>query len=373
MTQPPVVGVVRHQQFRPSETFIAKQAQALRQFRPLFVGRDAAPVPPGIDFVSVSQFGRAAVAKYTLTRRSEPLRRLLAERGPALLHAHFGVEGVYAVPLARALGVPLVTTLHGFDVTLGRRQLLSAGKASWVTYVADRQDLFEHGSVFVAVSDFIRRKALAWGYPAERVVVLPIGVDVDAIQPTPPPPAPRVLHVGRLVEVKGTASLLRAFVLVRAVRPDAELVIVGDGPLRAALVQLASTLGLGDAVRFLGACDYAGTLREMREARVLCLPSVTARTGAQEGLGLVLLEAAATGRPVVGTVHGGIPEAVVDQTTGYLVPESDEAGLADRLVTLLDDEQLCERMGKAGREMVVDRYNLARQTDKLESLYRTLM
>jgi colanic acid/amylovoran biosynthesis glycosyltransferase len=111
----------------------------------------------------------------------------------------------------------------------------------------------------------------------------------------------------------------------------------------------------------------------VRESRLLCLPSVTAPNGDQEGLGMVLLEAAATGRPVVGTAHGGIPEAVVDGTTGYLVPEHDVTALADRLVALLRDPQLGERLGKAGRDMVVERFNLHRQTEKLESLYRSLL
>lgn len=373
MRQPPVVGVLRHQQFRPTEGFIAGQAMAMRQFRPLFVARDAVAAAPGTDCVCIAQFGRRAVAAYTLTRRSPALRRLLAQRRPSLLHAHFGVEGVYAVPLARSLRVPLVTTLHGFDVTIDRRHLVAARKASWLNYVAWRRDLFRHGSMFVCVSEYVRRRAVEWGYPEERIRVLPIGVDVELIQPAPPVAAPRVLHVARLVEVKGTSVLLRAFAGVRARLPEAELMIIGEGPLRARLTRLASELGIADAVQFIGARSHHETLEQMRHARVVCLPSVTAASGAQEGLGLALVEAAATGRPVVATTHGGIPEAVTDESTGYLVPEGDAGALADRLLSLLSDPQLCERYGKAGREMAVARFNLSRQTEKLESLYRTLM
>ena len=327
---------------------------------------------PGTASVSVADFGRRALLSYTLTRRPGPLRHALAQRHVALLHAHFGVEGVYATRLARALRVPLVTTLHGFDVTVTTSRLLASGKPSWINYVAWRGALFAQGAVFVCVSEHIRRRAVEWGYPADRVVVLPIGVDVDLIRPAGFVETPRILHVARLVEKKGTADLLRAFAIVRRAVPDAELVIVGDGPLRAALGELAADLEVASAVRFLGARRHEETLALLGGSRLLCLPSVTAASGDQEGLGMVLLEAGASGRPVVGTDHGGIPEAVTDGANGFLVPERDPAALAERLLTLLRDPQLCERFGKAGRELVLERFNLHRQTAKLESLYETL-
>lgn len=373
MSPLPTVGIVRHQLFRPSETFIASQALALRRFRPLFVGRDRVPPRPGVDSVSVSQRGRAALLAYTLARTSGPLCGLLRERPVALLHAHFGVEGVYATTLARSLRVPLVTTLHGFDVTIGKRHMITSRKPSWINYVVWRRMLFDECRLFICVSDYIRRRAIEWGYPEERTIVLPIGVDVEVVQPGEFVEAPRIIHVARLVQIKGTADLLRAFAIVKQVIPKAKLVIIGDGPLRASLISLSRSLGVAASVRFLGAQDHSETLRWMRQSRLLCLPSVTATDGSQEGLGMVLLEAAAAGKPVVGTNHGGIPEAVTDGLNGFLVPEHDVAVLADRLLALLKDPELCEQLGKAGREAVVERFNLRRQTDKLESLYRELM
>jgi colanic acid/amylovoran biosynthesis glycosyltransferase len=370
---PPIVAIIRHQLFRPSETFIASQALALRRYRPLFVGRDPAPERTGARTVSLAELGPAGVLSYTLTRRSAPLRRVLAEHGAVLLHAHFGVEGVYAVPTAKALRVPLVTTLHGFDVTVSKRQLLASRKPSWVNYVACRRSLFDVGASFVCVSEHVRRSAIAWGYPAERIVVLPIGVDVDLVQPTSTVEVPRILHVARLVAKKGTADLLRAFAVVRRAIPDAELVVVGDGPLHASLVALAREFGVSSAVWFLGAQPHAATLREIGHARLVCLPSVTAPNGDQEGLPTVLVEAAAAGKPIVATDHGGIAEAVTDGSNGFLVPERDVAGLADRLLALLEDPHLCEKFGRAGREMVLKRFNLRQQTAKLESLYGGLL
>lgn len=338
------------------------------------MGRDALPrSTPEVDSVSISAFGKRAVLSYTLTRRSNQMARLLSERHTALLHAHFGVEGVYAVQMAKALHVPLITTLHGFDVTVGKRELLASKKPSWINYAAWRHSLFDNGAVFICVSEHIRRRAIEWGYPDERCCILPIGVDVDLIQPSGFVDAPRILHVARLVEKKGTSFLIRAFAIVKAAIPDAELVVIGEGPLRDALVDLTHELGLASSVCFLGARKHDETLTQLHRARLLCLPSVTASNGDQEGLGMVLLEAAASGKPVVATNHGGIPEAVTDGSNGFLVPERDVDGLADRLLTLLFDPRLCEQFGSAGRQTVVERFNLRTQTHKLESLYRTLV
>ncbi|MGC4768723.1 glycosyltransferase [Micromonospora sp. DT44] len=345
----------------------------MRSFRPLFVGRDLVPNRPGTESVSVADFGKSAVLPYTLTRRSPALAAALAERGTALLHAHFGVEGVYAVPTAKALEVPLVTTLHGFDVTVTRAKMLASKKPSWLNYVTWRNSLFTEGAVFVCVSEHIRRRAVEWGYPADRCRVLPIGVDVDAIQPSGPVEVPRILHVARLVEKKGTQYLLRAFAEVRKAIPGAELTLIGEGPLRDPLGALARELGIEASVRFLGAQKHSDTLRWLSQSTLLCLPSVTAQDGDQEGLGMVLLEAAASGKPVIGTLHGGIPEAVTDGANGFLVPERDVAALADRLIELLRDKHLCDQFGKVGRQTVEDRFNLRRQTKKLESLYRDLL
>jgi len=326
-----------------------------------------------MDSVSVASFGKQAVVSYTLTRRSPALRESLRQRGTALIHAHFGVEGVYAADTAKKIGVPLVTTLHGFDVTISKAKFLASRKPSWVNYVMWRQELFGQAAAFVCVSEHIRRRAAGWGYPEDRLVVLPIGVDTDAIQPGPPAGAPRILHVARLVEKKGTADLLHAFALVRKNIRDAELVVIGDGPLRDSLEGLARELGVQAAVRFFGARGHEETLRELAGARLLCLPSVTAANGDQEGLPTVVMEAAAAGKPVVGTRHGGTPEAVVDGSTGYLVDEHDVPALADRLADLLADEQRCEKFGQAARSMAVERFSLSRQTAKLEDLYRGLL
>jgi glycosyltransferase involved in cell wall biosynthesis len=206
------------------------------------------------------------------------------------------------------------------------------------------------------------------GFPPARTRIHYIGVDCRRFSLRDiAEERPIILHVARLVEVKGTVHLLRGF--ARLGDRHAELVIIGDGPLAKQLAAEAATLGIAARVRFLGALPQAEVLGWMRQAAMLVLPSVRTSTGRIEGLGMVVLEAAASGVPVIGSDIGGIPEAVIDGETGFLVPERDEAALASRMALLLDDAAMRHRMGFAARALMERKFDLVGQTRALESLY----
>jgi phosphatidylinositol alpha-1,6-mannosyltransferase len=160
---------------------------------------------------------------------------------------------------------------------------------------------------------------------------------------------PSIVVVGRLAErYKGHDVLLRALPAVRARVPDARLEIVGDGPLRPELEQLARELGLAGAATFHGAIADGPRDAILREASVFAMPSRIERDGAGEGFGIVYVEAGAQGLPVVAGNVGGAADAVVAGETGLLVdPESSQA-VADALVQLLLDRERALRMGRAG-------------------------
>lgn len=371
------VAIFRHNLFRISEPFIAGQAQHLRRYKPLFLGRLRFGRPPdGVESLALQDLpGRWPLPRIgwqMLTRDPRPYQRLLRGHRPSLIHAHFGIEGVYALPLAKRLGIPLVTTFHGFDATLATWALL--GSPAWAQYPLLRRRLAREGDLFICASSFIRERLLAMGFPEARTHTLHIGVDCRSIRPRQPvEETPVILHVARLVEVKGTRYLLRAFATVARRYPGVQLVIIGDGPLRRALRSLAASLGVEDRVRFLGALGHADVLAWMRRAAMLVLPGIRTTTGRVEGLGLVLLEAAATGVPAIGSLSGGIPEGVIDGRTGYLVPERDHEALAARIGELLDDPGRRQRMGAEGRALVERCFDIERQTGTLESFYDSLL
>jgi len=371
------VAVFRHNLFRISETFITQQAGQLSRYRPLYVGRlRQGTGPEGAESRVLGDLGGIRkwprIGWQMLSRDPGPYLRLLADRKPALMHAHFGVEGVYGLPITNRLAIPLVTTFHGFDATLSTAPLLAS--PAWANYPLFRGQLARQGDLFLCASSFIRDRVLAMGFPEARTRVHYIGVDCQAIRPRDPAEETRsILHVARLVEVKGTRHLIGAFARLAERFADVELTIVGDGPLKASLQALAGSLGIGARVHFLGPRPYPEVLGLMRKAAMLVLPSVRAGDGRVEGLGMVLLEAAATGVPSIGSRIGGIPEGVIDGETGFLAPERDEHALAERMATLLDDRDLRLAMGAKARAMVEDRFDLRRQTALLEDHYDSVL
>ena len=371
------VAIFRHNLFRTSEPFITEQARHLRRYRPFFLGRKRfGPPPDGATSLALEDlyqsFTLPRIGWQMLTGDVRPYLRLLGPGQPALIHAHFGIEGVSALGLAMHLKIPLVTTFHGFDATLKTHAMLSS--PAWFRYPLLRGRLAREGRLFLCASSFIRQRLLEAGFPESRTHTHYIGVDCRNIRPRGHLEEQlRILHVARLVEVKGTRYLLRAFARVARTHDAVRLLIIGDGPLRRPLRALAASLGVGDRVEFLGALPHAEVLSSMRKAAMLVLPGIRTATGREEGLGMVLLEAAATGVPIIGSRVGGIPECIVDGKTGFLVPERDEETLARRMAELLEDPVRRHSMGAAGRALVEDRFDIDRQTAALENFYDSVL
>src|SRR5271167_2194943 len=165
------VAIFRHNLFKISEPFITQQAQQLRRHQPLYLGRlRYGEAPAGAEAPALQDLVPGwpipFVARQILTRDPAPYQRLLGGRRLALIHAHFGVEGVYALPLAQRLGIPLVTTFHGFDATLSTAALLTS--PAWANYPLFRRQLARRGDLFICASSFIRDRVLAMGFPEAR-------------------------------------------------------------------------------------------------------------------------------------------------------------------------------------------------------------
>ena len=291
---------------------------------------------------------------------------------PDLVYAHFAVDGVYAMQLAHALSVPLVVTLHAYDIVKLPR--VPSRHLAWWRHAWDWRRLQQSAAAFVVISDAMREAALDRGYPRDRVCLIRLGVDTERFRPpdceatSHQRTAPlRILHVGRLVRKKGLSTLLSALVSLQSSRVPFHLTVIGDGPLRETLEIQARPLG--GAATFMGARSSEDVRRAMTESDVFCLPSQTDPEGDREGLPVVLMEAAAAGLPLVGTSHSGIVEIVRDGETGMLVPEGDVASLASALHTLFADPQLRTRLGSEARRTAEREFSLPRQTAELESLF----
>ncbi len=366
---------IYHKAFpRISMPFINEQAQNLVRYNPTFV---LCTLLSKMHFqnVSISQndFLKIKQAAYLLTRCPELFSNLNELAKLNLIHAHFGPDGVYAMALAEKLKIPFLVTFHGYDITISRAQIWRTGKLLYYQLIFYELELKRKAAAFIAVSHFIRSKLLEKGYPEEKVIQHYIGVDTAKFFPVDKISDQRyILCVGRHTQKKGIDTLLRAFAQVAQKHPEVSLIQVGTGDMTAHLHALAQMLGINNRVNFLGAQPHETVLNLMRGAEIFALPSQTAQNGDCEGLPIVINEASACGVPVVSTWHSGIPEAVLDGETGFLVPEKDDVALAEKLDTLLSDRGLGKQMGQLGREFACEVFDIRKQTVKLEAIYDSL-
>ncbi|WP_377272015.1 glycosyltransferase family 4 protein [Peterkaempfera sp. SMS 1(5)a] len=279
--------------------------------------------------------------------------------------------GLMAPALRRAGAERLLGMTHGHE-------------AAWAQLPGSRQLLRRIGErtdVLTYLGEYTRsRIAAAVGEEAAaRMVQLPPGVDEKTFHPDSGgaevrrrlglADRPVVVCVSRLVPRKGQDTLIRAMPEVLAEVPDAVLLIVGGGPYRADLERLVDSVGVRDSVRFTGSVPWEELPAHYGAGDVFAMPCRTRRGGLDvEGLGIVYLEASATGLPVVAGDSGGAPDAVLEGETGYVVPGGRTQPLADRIVGLLLDEALRRRMGERGRRWVEDAWRWDLLAERLGSL-----
>ena len=382
--RPRKVIVYRKEILRVSETFIKAQVRSYRRWRAVLFGERIWPGGLSLDGINSRTLmdGRPnlirrifAKARQTAGLAPPSVMRKFAAEAANLIHAHFGHDGILALPYARNLDVPLVVTLHGHDVNIRPEWYRSSEHGFWQKRYPDQFAAMvrQRNVHFVAVSNVLRKAAIDYGVPEDRVVVCYTGIDVQQFQPGPKPMAERprrILFVGRLVEMKGCAYLIEAFQEITRRIPGAELVVIGDGPLRGDLEELARKLDV--RVEFLGAVTQDIVKQHLNEARVFCLPSITASNGNFESFGMVLLEAQASGVPVVTSAVGGI-EGLADGVTGFNFAEKDVGTLARRVCEILKNSELASRMSAAGPAYVQQHFDIIRCTKKIEDLYDDIL
>jgi len=282
---------------------------------------------------------------------------------PDVIVANFGQNGIVAARIKQAFfpAARLAVIFHGWDVS---------------AYVAaNGWDGYRRAAPAIDIAIAVNRpwaERLAANTPIGNIVVHHLGVDLDKVRQPPPRSADSgrfgIVFVGRMVEKKGLAYLIEAIAMLKARGRDVTVAAVGDGPEEAALKAAAASAGVAESIVFHGRQPNETVLRLMAGADCLALPSVTAADGDQEGIPVTLMEAMATGLPVVSTFHSGIPELVADGDTGLLVAERDAAGLAAAIERLIADPALGPRLATRARDFVAAEFNAAIQNRALFDL-----
>jgi colanic acid/amylovoran biosynthesis glycosyltransferase len=274
-----------------------------------------------------------------------------------VLHAQFARGGALALPLAQALGLRLVVTLHGGDVSKAKNWRGTVQARRWPAVVA-------RASRFVCVSSTVAEAAAAHGVPRDKLTVLPIGVEVPAAPP-PEPDRPHHLFVGRFVPKKGIGVMADAIRRLRATGDTTPVVCIGDGPDHPALEALVRDV---TGVTLTGWLPPEAVTEHMARAWSLLVPSVIAPDGDAEGLPSVIPEAMAQACPVIGSAQGGVAEAVTHGQTGLLVPPGDPAALAEAMHHLVSTPHLRHGLGQAAFAHVAIHLNARIQSAALEEL-----
>lgn len=350
--------VYRDRLFAKSEiAFMRRQYAGFTQLRPLWTGRRTEPGPTPEGFCTGPQLGGIGGMAFKLAGVVPGLARFKA-LDPLCVHAQFGRGGALALPLAKALGVPLVVTIHGSEVDK------QAHYRRFSLFRLRLERLKARTAAFVCISENAKARLLARGFPAEKTFALPIGTDVIA-------PAPRetagegIVFAGRFAEMKGIFTLLDAVRILRAEGFSAPVTLVGDGPLRAQVARAAAGI---EGLIIPGWLEQEPLRAAMAGARALCVPSLITAGGESEGLPSVAVEAMGLGVPVVASDEARTEGLVRDGETGLIVPARDPRALAAALGTLLLAPETAAAMGAAAQAHVADHFNAAVQSRALEAL-----
>ena len=286
---------------------------------------------------------------------------------PDVVMVEFGFHAVRVMELART-GVPLAVHFRGADASADR----------YLKCLEQRyRRLFRLTSAVIVKNQTMRSRLIALGAEPAQLLISPSGADERRFRGgNPAAMPPRFLAVGRFVSKKGPLDTLEAFALLRGLTDQADacsLVMVGDGPLLAAVQERARQLGLEQFVQFPGVLSPDAVAEEMRRARVFVQHSRTAEDGDEEGCPVSVMEAQLCGLPVVATRHGGIPDVVVDQQTGRLVAEGDRHGMAEAMALLVDCPDLAGAWGSAGQRRARARFTVGHHVHQVSALLHALV
>lgn len=286
-----------------------------------------------------------------------------------IIHCQFGTLAPLFFNLREigAIKGKLVTSFRGYDLT----ERLDENLKSY-------RQLYSKGDLFLPVCSYFKDILTQNGCHPERIEVLYSGIDVKSIpfisgRSMADDETIRIISVGRLVGKKGFQYAIDAVASLIDQNYRVSYTIIGDGPLRGELKERISRLNIEQQVSIQGWRSHTGVIDELGKSHILFAPSVTTESGDKEGIPNVLKEAMAVGTPVIATDHSGIPELILHEKTGLLVPEKDSQAIEKSVQTLLDRPDLSDRLIRNAREYVEAEFDSDILNDKLVQLYGNLM
>ncbi len=347
--------------FSPSESFIHRAYTSFSNLKPTYIGHEVrGPAPENTDFIKLGEYhnlaGETGFKQFGIV--SEKLLARLKQEKPVLIHAHFGKSGAYALPLAKALDIPLVVTYHGGDAT----KHSNTKNSFFRVYNRRRQQLWNDAALILPCSEFIGRELKAKGCPTSKMNVHRNTADPDRFYAGDKKKI--ILFAGRWIEKKGIDTLIKALALVSDQLDNWTVRLLGEGPLKADLIETLKAANIeAELPGWIPADDMP---KHFAETTIVCIPSKRATSGDAEGLPMVCIEAQLAACAVIATRHAGIPECIIDNETGFLVEENDHVKFAEKLALLLASPAQAKVMGEKGKIHAEANFNLQTQSLRLE-------
>lgn len=384
------LGYFTHSNISPSETFIQDLLKALNKDNEidltLFGGNKPHHIK-GIDNLKLISTGYAQKG-YKNSFRLYKLGQMLGGKGnlyknryqqknaykalkstinssdkPDVAYIEYGTSAVLCYQYLLENNIPFVFHVHGYDVTSALND---------ATYKTELQKTFKYAQFIITPSEHLKRLIVTQGCEAFKIKTIYPVTNLNIIkepnytlrkrnQPT-------VIFLGRLTQKKNPLALLHAFALVVKHMPNAVLKILGNGEMHKEVESVINQLGLNNNVKLFGAVNRETAFKNLREANVYAQHSVTSLKGDQEGFPVSLAEAAAHALPLVSTIHSGITENIIDGKTGFLVQEHDYEAMAEKIIYLLQNPEIAEQMGKAGRQHILELCEPGKRVKKIKEL-----
>lgn len=378
MSQQTVAHYVNTYLFR-NGTWIYGQIAHIQRWRPIIL----CDTTENLDFYPVSPIYSLADLAKKQRIYNQMIQKIIGytpfhlnaqkEEDANIIHAHFGYSGHIILPLVNKCKVPLVTTFYGSDLSrLPKQDIRWRGRY---------KRLFSQGHLFLVEGTHMRYQLIDLGCPADKIKVQHLGVNLDKLHFMQRQPYPngdiRILIAATFTEKKGLPYAIEAFGRVCKNHKNLHLTVIGDARdrpeelvIKDKVYTLVKQYDISSQVTFMGFQPYSFLIEQFYQHHLFLSPSVQAEDGDNEGgAPVTIIEASATGMPILSTTHCDIPEVVRDGVSGYLVPERDIDTLADRLTQLTSNPGEWSNMGLSGRKHIEQNYNVFEQSRNLETLY----
>lgn len=359
--------ITRSNKYSYSETFIDNQIRELQPemllwegWYPSILSTQKSFLPFPFNYIGIRGTLRNLFPHFYHKIYTQFLASYLKKNKIDTLLANYGPMGVALSDACELANVKLYVHFHGFD---------AAEYKTLENYKERYKILFQKTIGIIVVSNDMKTQLLGLGANPTTIHLNPYGVETDKFfGAIPENKSPIFISVGRFTAKKAPLLTIKAFEKILQVEPNAKLIMIGEGELWEDAKRLVNELKLSENVELKGKKSPEEIAEYLRESRVFVQHSLRARSGDSEGTPNTVLEASATGLPIVSTRHAGIKDAVVHGVTGFLVEEGDWETMADYMIQLAQDPQLAGKMGRAARKHIEEKYEMSKRVQTLREI-----